>query len=181
MISSRRLRSWRSLILLCFAVLAFNRSASAQNGQDPEAVFIVRHAEKDTVRNDPGLTGVGTERAERLAEMLSSSAIQAIYTSQSARTRQTALPLAGRLNIEPTVISVTSQGTQSHVDSLIAAIRKHHPRKRVLIVSHSNIIHRIVAGFGGDGVEEISEHDYGNLFVLVFQPNGKPTLLKLRF
>ena len=67
----------RAIVLssLCFAVCAAESSAQ-------RAVFVVRHAEKLDQSEDAALSAQGLSRAKALAELLRSSAITHIFTTQ---------------------------------------------------------------------------------------------------
>lgn len=72
-------------------------------------LILVRHAlpERRQVSDgaaDPELTPEGHAQAEHMAEYLASESIDAIYTSPMRRARQTAVPLARRLGMEPVVV-----------------------------------------------------------------------------
>jgi 2,3-bisphosphoglycerate-dependent phosphoglycerate mutase len=71
-------------------------------------LVLVRHAEPERITDsagpaDPGLTPLGYEQSERLAQWLEHESIDQIATSPLLRARETALPLAKRLDIEPVV------------------------------------------------------------------------------
>jgi hypothetical protein len=51
----------------------------------------------------------------------------------------------------------------------------------VLIVGHSNTVPDIVSAFGATEPVRLGPDDYGDLFLVVPQPTGAPTLLRLRF
>ena len=63
-------------------------------------IYVVRHAEKQTGVNnsmmsaDPDLTDAGKARAKKMAEMLASKSITAVYATPYKRTQQTAEPTA---------------------------------------------------------------------------------------
>ena len=79
------------------------------------AVMLIRHGESEAVvegvappsrdgHDDQGLADVGHEQAERLADRLGATAIDAIFVSPLRRARETARPLADRLGIEPIIV-----------------------------------------------------------------------------
>ena len=71
-------------------------------------LILVRHGlpvrqELASGRADPELSGTGRQQAQHVADWLHSEGIDAIYTSPMRRARETAAPLATRLNCNPTV------------------------------------------------------------------------------
>ena len=73
-------------------------------------LYLVRHGEPWRVEAgasdgpaDPGLTERGCDQAERLASWLAAERIDTIVTSPLLRARETAAPLAARLEIDPIV------------------------------------------------------------------------------
>jgi phosphohistidine phosphatase SixA len=85
--------------LLLIAVLLLSQLAFAQpqTTEPVTTVFLLRHAERaEEPRQDPPLTEKGTARTQELARLLSTAGIKAIFTSQFARTKLTAEPLALR-------------------------------------------------------------------------------------
>jgi probable phosphoglycerate mutase len=69
-------------------------------------LLLIRHGLPRHVENaggepaDPGLDAVGRDQAERMADRLSRESIDRLYSSPLARARETAAPLARRLNLE---------------------------------------------------------------------------------
>src|ERR1700754_587360 len=82
--------------LALIALLLLSQLAFAQQTSEPvTTIFLIRHAERaDEPRQDPPLTEKGVARSQALARLLSTADIKAIYTSQFARTKLTAAPLA---------------------------------------------------------------------------------------
>ena len=101
-IPRRRARSlgWMPLILALLLatatpVAAQDNPATAPAVDPPDTiVFLVRHAEKATEGDDPPLTDVGRARAAELARVLRDAGLQAILSTQFARTGQTARAVA---------------------------------------------------------------------------------------
>src|SRR5437667_6049036 len=86
------------------AVFLLAQSAAAQR-----AVFVVRHAEKRSESNEPGvpLSEAGRARAGRLAALLKNAGVTAIYSPDFVRTLETAEPLARALKIAVRKYSTT--------------------------------------------------------------------------
>ena len=57
-------------------------------------LILLRHAEKESIGNDPYLTGEGKMRAEELKNVLKNVHVDAIFKTPFNRTRQTVAPLA---------------------------------------------------------------------------------------
>jgi probable phosphoglycerate mutase len=77
-------------------------------------ILLIRHGQSEPYRPatpfplvdghaDPALTPSGREQAQRLADRLATTGIDAIYVSTLRRTAQTAAPLAHRLGLAPQV------------------------------------------------------------------------------
>jgi broad specificity phosphatase PhoE len=82
-------------------------------------VLLVRHADRQG--SDDALSPEGTARAEALAQVIGKSGVGAIFTSDAARTQQTAAPTASALGITP--VAATDVG------ALVRAIRTNHRGK----------------------------------------------------
>ena len=80
---------------LALGLLASIPLAACASSPAPDArqIYLVRHAEK-AAGDDPDLTVVGRARADILANELKQAGLTAIYSTDTRRTRQTALPIA---------------------------------------------------------------------------------------
>ena len=81
------------------AVALFLFSLLPGAAQAQKAVFVVRHGEKTSDKEEL-LTDAGRARARRLAAMLGSSGISAVYSTDTPRTRGTVQPLADALGLK---------------------------------------------------------------------------------
>lgn len=144
----------------------------------PSLVVVVRHAEKDTgTADDPGLSPAGQRRAQALAQAFAEARLEAIITTPYRRTRETARPLAKRLEMEAEVVPVRG-GLDAHVAELVAAVRRH--AGPVLVVGHTNTIPAIVHALGGPRLPPVPESRYGVALVLTPRGHGV-SLLQLRY
>ena len=154
------LSGWLALVLLL----------SACTGPDTTAI-VVRHAEKELVGSDPGLTGPGRQRARDLAVSLENLDIAAVYSTGTKRTRQTAGPLADSLGLPVQTYTTPS--------AIAATVLAQHAGDAVLIVGHSNTVGAIVTEFGAvlpDGLSDpIDDNDYDNLVTVVIDGKGEAT------
>ncbi len=124
---------------------------------NPTTVLLLRHADRQN--GVDALTVAGTARAQELAHVMEKSGIRAIYTSEAARTQQTAAPTAALLGITPVAI------VAADVAGLVSTIRTNHYGQKVLVVGHSNTVPQIIAEFGGP-VVTIDGNEFDNLYVL---------------
>lgn len=126
-------------------------------------IYIVRHAERANDSDTTSISAVGQRRAQVLAERLGNSGIDSIFTTPYLRTRQTAAPLAQRLNIS--LATYPTQPMQAVVDRL-----KRIRSKQVLVVGHSNTVLEIVRGLGAKPAKQKIEHnEFSDLFVVTLR------------
>ncbi len=162
------------LVVIAMAATVMPTIASAQ------VVIVVRHAERaDGAATagtgmqgspDPDLSEVGKARAAKLAEMLASAGVTAIYTTEYARTKATAAPLAAKLNVTSEVVPAREQA------SLIQKL-KSLKSGAALVVGHSNTVPAIVAAMGGPAFT-IGDDEYDNLIIV--GPGGVTTRLRFK-
>lgn len=149
-------------------------------------VYLVRHAEKEaTPPADPPLSEAGQARAKSLARILGKAGIKTIYTSQFARTKQTAEPLAQALGLTNTVVPVSMDTTMKnelapqYLKDMAERIYA-QAGESALIVGHSNTLPALIKALGGDVVPTIPDPDYDNLFVVTIYGKGKAKVAQLR-
>lgn len=140
-------------------------------------VILTRHAERadgaatmgSAGGNDPKLSAAGTERAAKLVSMLGDANISRIFTTEYIRTKDTAAPLAAKINVTSEVVNAAQMAV------LIEKIKSH--AGTVFVVGHSNTVPMIIKALGGPDVS-IGDNEYDNLFFYV--PATK-TLTRLRY
>jgi probable phosphoglycerate mutase len=149
----------RSLALLLLA-------AALETPAAPAAVFLVRHAEKQTESNEREvpLSEAGRTRARHLAGMLRDAGIVAIYSTDTVRTLSTAEPLAKERHLIPILYDAT---TAAGLAALAARIAKEHPEENVLVVGHSNTIAPLARALGCAEEISIGGADYDGLWIVV--------------
>jgi phosphohistidine phosphatase SixA len=134
--------------------------ASAAPAPVQTEYFVMRHLQKLTVGDDPGLTVEGARNSRRLAEWRirwpAFNWPTAIYVSRTKRAQETARPLALRLHIEPTPYDAAD------VDGLIALVERESGT--VLIVGHSDTVPEIVERLGGARPAAIPESRFGDIW-----------------
>jgi predicted enzyme related to lactoylglutathione lyase/broad specificity phosphatase PhoE len=123
-------------------------------------VYLVRHAEKEiNSGKDPALTNQGAFRAKFLAKMLDQIAIDAVYSTDTIRTRDTAAPTAKSKSKKVRIYDAR--------EIVYADFLENNHGKTVLVVGHSNTIPAFVNGLlGKQKYAELDESEYDNLFVV---------------
>jgi len=165
-------------IFAALTALLLTHSAAAQR-----AVFVVRHAEKQSLSNEPGvpLSEAGRARAKRLAALLKNAGVTAIYSTDFVRTLETAEPLARALKITVRTYSATGADGNPDLKPLAARLKAEHARDTVLVVGHSNTVPPLLKALGCTEDITISASQYDDLFAVVPRAGGPPVLLRLTY
>ncbi|MDX1443356.1 MAG: histidine phosphatase family protein [Gammaproteobacteria bacterium] len=152
----------RLLILVLLATLPWPIvAAEIETGP---VLVITRHAEKQQ-GDDPCLTREGQQRAARLAALLENMPVKSLLSTDYCRTRETLDPLARQAGLDIQ--------TYSPMDGEALRSRLFDGRNGAVVVSaHSNTLPELLAQLGAE-VPKISESEYGNLYVVTFNKEGK--------
>lgn len=140
-------------------------------------VVLVRHADRqgDLDLLDPSL---GTARANELARVLADANITAIYSTDKARTRSTAEPLATRLGIPVRSYEPDS----SQLALFTKKLKKEHRGEAVLVVGHSNTVPLTAHLLGArPRLPDLQHGDYDELFIVLVPRRGAAQLLRLEY
>jgi broad specificity phosphatase PhoE len=168
----------RRSFIAATALAVFRFGTAAAQTAAPTTVILVRHAEKASApAADPALTPAGEARARALLDAVKDAGIDAIITTQFARTKSTAAPAAATLGIAPEVVAA---GGANHPQEVAAAIRR-HAGHTVLVVGHSNTIPAIIAALGGPQPPAICDEQYDDLFVLTVPAAGPARLIAAKY
>ncbi len=134
---------------------------------DDTMIIVVRHAEKASDDpKDPGLSEQGKIRANKLAEILKHSDLEAVFTTQYKRTQQTGLPAASQAGLALQVRAATRENSKTYAAELLKEIRKKYRGKTVLIVGHSNTVPEIVKQMTGIDVAPIDESTFDRFYLI---------------
>ena len=172
-------------LLISATMLSF--PSFAQDDFKPQTVFLIRHAERENEpRQDPPLKPEGVARSQELVRLLAASNIKTIITSQFTRTKKTAEPLATKLGLSATVITLKSNPSnprQIAEESTREVVNKvlERPGENVLVVGHSNSIPDVIKMLGGDVVPTIDEQKFNDLFVVTVYAKGKAKVAHLKY
>jgi broad specificity phosphatase PhoE len=154
------------LILLIVFITVFSCGPS----QEPKTIYIVRHAEKILVGDDPELNVAGTVRSKKLAQILENEDIQHIYSTNTIRTKATVQPLAEKLGVSLEIYDINNH------DDLVNDLRKN--KGDAVVVGHSNSLHHLANYFVGKGpkISEVEDDDYNFILVITLNKDGSSTV-----
>jgi broad specificity phosphatase PhoE len=139
--------------------------------------ILVRHAEKATNDpKDPDLSDIGRVRARRLAELLVTTEIAAVYSTNFKRTLQTAQPVASQKNLPVKLY-------QPHRREVIEAMVSEHQGKTVLLVGHSNTTPWTAnLLLGKPELKDFGDSEYGTILIVTLSTSHPAAqLLKLNY
>lgn len=158
--------AYMKYVLFLLSFFLIHSEIAAQQESAVTKIFIVRHAEKEAGK-DPVLTPAGKTRAGDLMRALQGESIQKIYVSQYRRTQMTGDSMRIQLGID--TVHYTADTT---CDDLINAIMEHRDfGKTILIISHSNIVPRIIRKLGVTDYPQtdIPDEEFDNLFLVTYK------------
>ena len=163
-----------------FAVVVVFGLQSKVSGQDSGTIFslyLVRHAEKELSADnpkDPPLTECGEQRAESLAAFLSSVDLEAIYSSDYLRTRNTAEPAARQKELELQIYD------PKKLDDFSELLLKR--KQDALIVGHSNSTPALAGLLLGQKLESMDESIHDRIYqIIIYKDKGRLQLLHSSF
>lgn len=168
------------IILCCIQAGSFAQSSNVKNSSEDNhtsIIFLVRHAEPapppySEKPPNPGLTENGKKRADLLAQLLSDTKINTIYSTNLNRTRETAEPLRAKLNLQLEYYDLKSMQT-------IANKMKNTPGI-YLVSGHSNTTPDMVKLLGGESGTPINENEFDRLYIVTIT-DGKVSTVLLRY
>jgi predicted enzyme related to lactoylglutathione lyase/phosphohistidine phosphatase SixA len=149
--------------VLCLVFSTSNvlaNSPAADTDATFTTIYLVRHAEKQLDSGkDPELTARGKYRAANLAKFFNHIPLDAVYSTDTIRTRSTAASVVKSQSMELQIYDARS------IDH--AQFAKDNSGKTVLVIGHSNTIPAFVnALIGQKQYEDLDESEYDDLFVV---------------
>jgi 2,3-bisphosphoglycerate-dependent phosphoglycerate mutase len=149
-------------------------NAKTESAKAVTTVYVVRHAEKDTLdpaNKDPELSAAGRDRAETLRTLFKDQPVDAFYTTNFKRTVHTLKPTADERGLELRLYE------PSEVVSLKTKVLQNHSGKTIVIAGHSNTILSIVEAFGiKRPYTEVPDSKYDHIFKITIAPDNTATL-----
>ena len=167
-------KSWTLFVIL---FLGIHVASFAQNEDPMFTIYLVRHAEKELTADnpkDPPLTPCGEQRAASLELFLSEVQLDAIYSSDYTRTRNTAQPVAQNRNME------TRLYDPKKLEDLAKVLIERG--ENTLVVGHSNSTPVLAGLLIGEKLEPIDESIYNRIYqVVINKETGRLHLLHSAF
>ncbi|MFO8147987.1 MAG: phosphoglycerate mutase family protein [Gillisia sp.] len=164
----------KKLVLLVTILLATGCNSNKDepsveiNSEKMTQYYFIRHAEKDTTNvqdKDPLLTQQGINRAKNWAKVFEKIPFDLIYSSDYKRTKSTAQIIADSQNKKVQLYSSKKLNDEDFQQNTIG--------KTVLVVGHSNSNPKFVNYIlGQEKYPELSEENYGSLFIVNVSPDG---------
>jgi 2,3-bisphosphoglycerate-dependent phosphoglycerate mutase len=155
----------KKIVLMLICCLFAGQLLKAQTTK----VYVLRHAEKSTVDpNDrnPSLAPEGKERADSLVSRFSGTKIDAIFSTEFKRTRETVTPLSLAQKVD------IHQYLAAYTNSLADLIKKEYRGKTVVVVGHSDTVLPFIEALGAQRpMQALSDKDYDNLFTVTIDNN----------
>lgn len=153
---------WIALLLPCAGWAqnaAVTSIGSSTKSQESIATtwLVIRHAERESEADL--LSAAGLERAQVIKELGEILRVDAIYSTDTLRTRSTVEDLAKSRGIE-----IENYGKPSKV--WLDDVRKLHAGKVILIVGHSNTVGVIAGLLANKAPFEMAPDEYDSLFII---------------
>ena len=158
-------------------LLGFQSDLDTQESCKTFTIYLVRHAEKDLKSNnggDPPLTKCGEERAEKLSVLLGDVHLDAVYSTDYARTRNTALPTAKSKELD--ILEYDASNLEAFAKLLV------DKKEDALVVGHSNTTAVLAGLLVGEEQAGIDLDTYNRVYqVVMHKKRGRLHLLHTAF
>jgi len=164
------------LLLITFINIPFLFVHATENIHQEEqksySIYLVRHAEKQIDRDDPGLTQCGKFRANQIASLLENANIKKIYSTSYKRTMATASPLAIQQKL------AIKGYAPNKLEQLAWQLIKE--KQNTVVFGHSNTTPQLAELLSQIEVEPISEDQYRGIYQVVVSGNDRHLTLLMQ-
>lgn len=150
------------LLALCFFI-------GPTQATDTFSIYLVRHGEKLSTKDDPKLTPCGKVRAKQLASILEHANIKQVYSTPFQRTMATAAPLANQQKL------AIKQYSPAKLRQFAHQLLKQ--KQNTLVVGHSNTTPQLASLISELNVSPITEQEYHHLYQVQVSNQGKTLTL----
>lgn len=123
-------------------------------------IYIVRHAEKSTnPKSDPHLTAQGEQRAVALKVLLQKKKIKQIFSTNTNRTKETAMPISNFVHVP--IQLYNNDTTLNFFRNIFIS------KKNTLVIGHSNTVLNMIDSLGlKRKIKTIADDAYDNIFII---------------
>lgn len=138
--------------------------------------ILIRHAEKlEDGTKDPGLKPEGIQRAEKIVSLFAKTKIDAVYSTNFLRTKNTISPLAKSKGLEVQVYDAFELKT-------LDKILQQYAGGTIAISGHSNNIPAIANYLlARDEFKTFPDNEYGNVLIVSVMAIGKAKVVWLNY
>ena len=160
------------LVLISFV---FSNVVYSQNNNEIFTIYLVRHSEKEiSSNNNPELTKCGDLRSENLSIFFKDVPLDAVYSTDYQRTKNTAFPTAKSKELK---IEYYNPNNLEKLSKLLKNLKKD-----VLVVGHSNTTGVLAGLLVGEEIGEFDLNIYNRVYqVVVSNENSRLHLLHTAF
>lgn len=165
-------------LFLILAILIASVNLMIAQTKISTTIILVRHAEKATNDpQDPDLSAAGFERAGALAALLTDVKIDAIFSTDFKRTRQTVDLIATQRGLD--IQNYDSRGQQlEDFAKQLQGMRG----KTILVSGHSNTTPDLVnILLGGSRYQHLPDSEYGKIWFVTLQAEEQKEALLLNY
>ncbi len=164
----------KKLQVIIIIILAALSNVNAQIDKEIFTIYLVRHSEKESTSNDPQLTQCGEQRSKSLSSFLSDVELDAVYSTNYNRTKNTALPTAISKDLE--IKEYNPEELKDFSKLLLAR------KQDALIVGHSNTTGVLAGLLIGEEIGEFDLTIYNRIYqVVIYQNSSRLHLLHTAF
>jgi 2,3-bisphosphoglycerate-dependent phosphoglycerate mutase len=177
------MKSKGMFLLIALTILTFFVTQSRAESSEATTIILVRHAEEDRLLNDKPLTGKGLTRAIELARVLADVKIDAIFSTDTVRTKSTVRPLADAKGLP---VNIYDYENYVDLQPLMDSLLNNYRGKTILISGHSDNVPAMISmlrkEFGeGENLRFMPKTVYDDLFIVFVPLNGKASVLELKY
>ena len=151
-----------------------------ENFKDKNTTILVfvRHAEKDSTGTNADLIPVGRGRAEALSKVLQSISFDIIYSTNRARTRNTAEPTAK--SQKKAIILYDAKNAVEQTAFLEKLVAMHG--QKFFIVGHSNTVPQMMNLLRGlDAEKDIPDLEFSRIYIVSVKKMGEGKILMINY
>lgn len=152
----KRASSLISLLFVCYLLIGAGLKSEIFT------LYLVRHSEKvisSEYPYDPPLTNCGAKRAKHLSYFLEEISLDAIYSTNFARTEQTAKPTAAAKGLE--IQSYSTSDLKEFSSQLVEL------KQNALVTGHSNTTGVLAGMLVDQEIGAFEEHIYNRIYQVV--------------